>query len=212
MPIIASTWLRVWRRDCSPDVRHASADLRTDPLVFRAGAAARIVAARLATPHVSDGRRSWTWGEVILRTRPAGTDTEPGSVRESLSLHGGTERGARSSASSGDASCGEHDRLRSSARARRESGRPRTGQPDTGTRPAARGGARAAYWCRDVFLLRKIQGLPQREIAMRLNISENTVETLVARGARRCADYMRARCGMAEMRRPNRLDNKEISP
>jgi RNA polymerase sigma factor (sigma-70 family) len=66
--------------------------------------------------------------------------------------------------------------------------------------------------CRDVFLLRKIQGLPQREIAMRLNISENTVETLVARGARRCADYMRARCGMAEMRRPNRLDNKEISP
>ena len=48
--------------------------------------------------------------------------------------------------------------------------------------------------CRRVFLLRKIQGLPQREIAARLGISENTVETLVAKGARRCADYLRARC------------------
>ncbi len=47
--------------------------------------------------------------------------------------------------------------------------------------------------CREVFLLRKIQGLPQREIAARLGISENTVETLVAKGARRCADYLRAR-------------------
>jgi RNA polymerase sigma factor (sigma-70 family) len=46
--------------------------------------------------------------------------------------------------------------------------------------------------CRHVFLLRKIQGLPQREIAVRLGISESTVETLVAKGARRCADYLRA--------------------
>lgn len=46
--------------------------------------------------------------------------------------------------------------------------------------------------CRQVFLLRKIQGLSQREIAIRLSISENTVETLVAKGARRCADYLRA--------------------
>ncbi|MFM1748118.1 MAG: hypothetical protein RLZZ188_1784 [Verrucomicrobiota bacterium] len=48
--------------------------------------------------------------------------------------------------------------------------------------------------CRQVFLLRKIQGLSQREIAVRLGITENTVETLVAKGARRCADYVRARC------------------
>jgi RNA polymerase sigma-70 factor (ECF subfamily) len=47
--------------------------------------------------------------------------------------------------------------------------------------------------CREVFLLRKIQGLSQREIATRLSISENTVETLVAKGARRCAEYLRAR-------------------
>lgn len=47
--------------------------------------------------------------------------------------------------------------------------------------------------CQHVFLLRKIQGLSQREIAERLGISENTVETLVGKGARRCAEYLRAR-------------------
>jgi RNA polymerase sigma factor (sigma-70 family) len=47
--------------------------------------------------------------------------------------------------------------------------------------------------CRQVFLLRKIQDLSQREIASRLSISENTVESLVAKGTRRCAEYLRAR-------------------
>jgi RNA polymerase sigma factor (sigma-70 family) len=47
--------------------------------------------------------------------------------------------------------------------------------------------------CQHVFYLRKIQGLSQREIARRLGISENTVETLVGKGARRCADYLRRR-------------------
>jgi len=46
--------------------------------------------------------------------------------------------------------------------------------------------------CRQVFLLKKIQGLSQKEIAARLGITENTVETLVAKGAHRCADYLRA--------------------
>lgn len=47
--------------------------------------------------------------------------------------------------------------------------------------------------CRQVLTLRKIHDLSQREIAARLGISENTVESLVAKGARRCANYVRKR-------------------
>ncbi len=45
--------------------------------------------------------------------------------------------------------------------------------------------------CRDVLILRKIHGLSQKEIAGKLGISENTVESLVSRGLRRCAGYLR---------------------
>jgi len=47
--------------------------------------------------------------------------------------------------------------------------------------------------CRQVVLLRKIQNLSQREIAARLGISENTVETMVATGTRRCRDFFSQR-------------------
>lgn len=47
--------------------------------------------------------------------------------------------------------------------------------------------------CRQVFLLRRIQGLSQREVAQRLGITEATVESLVAKGLHRCADYLRKR-------------------
>jgi len=47
--------------------------------------------------------------------------------------------------------------------------------------------------CREVLILRKIHGLPQKEIARKLGISENTVESLVSRGLRRCASYLRPR-------------------
>lgn len=38
--------------------------------------------------------------------------------------------------------------------------------------------------CRQVFLLRKVDGLSQREIAARLGISENTVEKHIVKGLR----------------------------
>ena len=49
--------------------------------------------------------------------------------------------------------------------------------------------------CRQVLTLRKIYGLSQRQIAQQLDISENTVETQVANGMRRCAAFL-ARHGL----------------
>lgn len=45
--------------------------------------------------------------------------------------------------------------------------------------------------CRRVFVLKKVYGYSQREIATKLNISENTVEKHVAQGIKRCMLYMR---------------------
>jgi RNA polymerase sigma-70 factor (ECF subfamily) len=46
--------------------------------------------------------------------------------------------------------------------------------------------------CAKVFILRKMQGMSQKEIAVRLNISVRTVENHVAVGLSRCRAYMRA--------------------
>ena len=46
-----------------------------------------------------------------------------------------------------------------------------------------------------LLTLRKIYGLSQRQIAQQLDISENTVETQVANGMRRCAAFL-ARHGL----------------
>lgn len=43
--------------------------------------------------------------------------------------------------------------------------------------------------CRIVFVLRKVHGYSQREIATQLGISENTVETHLARGVRKLMDF-----------------------
>lgn len=45
--------------------------------------------------------------------------------------------------------------------------------------------------CRRVFVLKRVYGHSQREIARELNISESTVEKHVASGVKRCALFMR---------------------
>ncbi|MES2674222.1 MAG: sigma-70 family RNA polymerase sigma factor [Pseudomonadota bacterium] len=44
--------------------------------------------------------------------------------------------------------------------------------------------------CRKAFILRKVYGYSQKEIAERLDISENTVEKHIALGIKRCAYFM----------------------
>lgn len=45
--------------------------------------------------------------------------------------------------------------------------------------------------CRHAFVLRKVHGLPQREIAERMGISENTVEKHICKGLRLLMDDMK---------------------
>ncbi|ARU30145.1 RNA polymerase sigma factor [Cellvibrio sp. PSBB006] len=47
--------------------------------------------------------------------------------------------------------------------------------------------------CRKAFVLRKVYGYSQKEIADSLGISENTVEKHIATGIKRCTGYMMAR-------------------
>jgi RNA polymerase sigma factor (sigma-70 family) len=44
--------------------------------------------------------------------------------------------------------------------------------------------------CREIVILRKIKRVPQKEIARMLGISEQTVQTQVFRGVRRCQKYL----------------------
>lgn len=47
--------------------------------------------------------------------------------------------------------------------------------------------------CRQVLTLCKLHGLPHREVARQLGISEHTVNAQVALGVLRCRDFLRAR-------------------
>lgn len=45
--------------------------------------------------------------------------------------------------------------------------------------------------CREIFILRRLKGVPQKEIAARLGISEQTVQVQVQRGVKHCEEFLR---------------------
>jgi RNA polymerase sigma-70 factor (ECF subfamily) len=47
--------------------------------------------------------------------------------------------------------------------------------------------------CREIVILRAVQGLPYQEIAQRLGLSVQTVRVQVARGMKKCAEFLRER-------------------
>jgi RNA polymerase sigma-70 factor (ECF subfamily) len=49
--------------------------------------------------------------------------------------------------------------------------------------------------CREVVWLRKVEELPQKEVARRMGVAEKTVEKQVAKGARLIADYVFGEAG-----------------
>jgi RNA polymerase sigma factor (sigma-70 family) len=58
--------------------------------------------------------------------------------------------------------------------------------------------------CRRVYVLRKVYGFSQKEIASRMNISEKTVEAHLAKAAVRCLEFM-------DSNEPS-LDEKQVKP
>jgi len=67
--------------------------------------------------------------------------------------------------------------------------------------------------CARVFLMRKVYGLTCKEIALRLEISESTVEKHAALGLLRCSNYMRAN-GYVPNPRPSKSERGKptVSP
>lgn len=56
--------------------------------------------------------------------------------------------------------------------------------------------------CRQVIMLRYLDGLAYKEIAVQLDISTETVKTQLAKGMRRCAEFFRER-GLLKSRSPS---------
>lgn len=56
--------------------------------------------------------------------------------------------------------------------------------------------------CREVVWLRKVEELPQKEVARRLGVAEKTVEKQVAKGARLIAAYMFGDAGARPRKKP----------
>lgn len=52
--------------------------------------------------------------------------------------------------------------------------------------------------CRQIFTLRKVYGMSQKEIAKKMDLSENTVSNQLTIGLHKCRDYMRSYYGEGE--------------
>lgn len=52
--------------------------------------------------------------------------------------------------------------------------------------------------CRQIFTLRKVYGMSQKEIAKKMGLSENTVSNQLTIGLHKCRDYMRSYYGKDE--------------
>ena len=63
--------------------------------------------------------------------------------------------------------------------------------------------------CREVVVLRKIEGLSQREVAARMGIREDTVERQTAHGMRALADFMLG--GSGRIRRPAAASDRKTA-
>jgi len=48
-----------------------------------------------------------------------------------------------------------------------------------------------SHRCREIVILRKLQGMSQKEIALKLGLSEQTIQVQARRGLRRCDQYLR---------------------
>lgn len=59
--------------------------------------------------------------------------------------------------------------------------------------------------CRKAFVLKKVYGYSQKEIALNLDISENTVEKHIATGIKRCAQFM------AELKQDTGIRSRQTS-
>jgi RNA polymerase sigma factor (sigma-70 family) len=62
--------------------------------------------------------------------------------------------------------------------------------------------------CRRVFVLKKVYGYSQKEIAKELSISESTVEKHIADGLKRCATFMLQRESEASLVTDNNLNKR----
>lgn len=63
--------------------------------------------------------------------------------------------------------------------------------------------------CRRAFVLKKVYGYSQKEIARSLNISENTVEKHIATGINRCRKFMKQASAGVD-RNPDSFKSREI--